>query len=43
MAEVNAVTFAAAGTPGPVTTSGTLMSVSNAVCFPGRSPYSPMW
>ena len=29
--------------PGPATTSGTRMSVSNAVILPGFSRYSPMW
>jgi len=32
-----------AGTPGPDTISGTRMSVSNAVIFPGPRRYSPMW
>ena len=30
-------------TSGPVTISGTRMSVSNAVIFPGVSRWSPMW
>ena len=37
-----ALVVAPAGTPGPVTTSGTWMSVSNAVSLPGISRYSPV-
>ena len=33
---------APAGTPGPAITSGTWMSVSNAVSLPGLSRYSPV-
>ena len=33
----------APGHLGPITISGTRMSVSNAVCLPCRSRYSPMW
>ena len=32
-----------AGIPGPEITSGTWMSVSNAVILPGISRYSPVW
>ena len=42
MFSVIAVVLDPAGTPGPSTISGTWMSVSNAVIFPGISLYSPM-
>ena len=37
-----AVVVVPAGTPGPTTTSGTWMSVSNAVSLPGIRRYSPV-
>ena len=43
MLDVSWLTTRPAGTPGPLTISGTRMSVSKAVCLPEESVYSPRW